>query len=109
MSASTRPAALMPCRLCKTCPFCPGSERLGWMPGSRQAILEGLEHPYWFMECHDKERVACAGFVMVLGPESIGVRLAIIRGRLRPMKPLRGMARSFKELDHRAAGATGWD
>lgn len=99
----------IPCRLCKTCPFRPGNERQGWHPGSRTALLAGMAHPFWFMECHLQERSACAGFVMVLGPEANGVRLAVLQGRLRPREPAPGMARSFAELDQRAAGAAGWD
>lgn len=100
--------ARIPCRQCRTCPFLPGHEREGWDPGARTALLAGLDDWRWFMECHEKERAACAGFVRVLGRESIAVRLAVCRGRLRPLRPVRGMARDFAELDARAAGAPGW-
>ena len=96
------------CRLCPTCPFRPGNEREGWHRGSRTGMIAGLQHPHWFMECHEKARHACAGFVAVLGPESLGVRLALVLKRLKPIRPLRGMAKSFAELDERAQGAPGW-
>ncbi len=99
---------MIPCRLCVTCPFRPGREREGWHPGSRTALLEGLPQLHWFMECHSQEQAACAGFVMCLGPESNGVRLAVIEKRLRIIEPAPGMVRSFAELDARAAGAKGW-
>lgn len=101
------PARIL-CRQCRTCPFLPGNERLGWHEGARTALLAGLDDWRWFMEYHEKERAACAGFVRVLGPESISVRLAVIRGRLRPLRPGPGMAQDFAELDARAAGAPGW-
>lgn len=98
----------IPCRLCATCPFRPGNERLGWDKGARTALVEGLARDNWFMECHDKPLAACAGFVAVLGPESLGVRLAVLRDRLRPIRPAPGMARTFAEFDKRARGAKGW-
>lgn len=102
-----KPKAAVPCQLCATCPFRPGRERIGWHEGSRTAILAGLKHPRWFMECHDTSEAACAGFVAVLGSESAGVRLAVARGRLL-IQPAPGMARNFTEFDERARGAKGW-
>jgi len=98
----------IPCRLCKTCPFRPGNERLGWEEGARTALLEGMHRIDFLMECHDKKQAACAGFVACLGPEFPAVRLAVLRKRLRPIEPAPGMARSFAELDERARGAKGW-
>ncbi len=99
----------IPCRLCPTCPFRPGNERLGWEPGARRTLREGMERLGWFMECHDTPRAACAGFVACLGRESVGVRYAVAQGRLRPLRPLPGAVRSFAELDQRAAGAPNWN
>ena len=98
----------MKARQCKTCPFRPGRERVGWEPGARTALVAGLSHPFWFMECHGATREACAGFVAVLGPESLGVRLAVMTGRLKPVRPVVGAARDFAEFDERASGAEGW-
>lgn len=88
--------------------FRPGNEREGWEEGARTAMVRGLDNIVWLMECHSARRAACAGFVAALGPESLGVRLAVLRGRLRPIEPAPGMARSFAELDERAQGAEGW-
>lgn len=98
----------IPCRLCSTCPFRPGNEREGWHEGARTDLLQGLQRLDWFMECHEQEHAACAGFVACLGPESLAVRLAMIQGRLRPIEPAPRMARSFAEFDERAHGAKGW-
>jgi len=98
----------IPCRMCPTCPFRPGNEREGWEPGARTDLIAGLERLDWFMECHDEPEAACAGWVGTMGRESLAVRLAVLRGRLRPVEPMPGQAEGFAEFDERARGAKGW-
>lgn len=104
--------------LCKTCPFRRNAPKAGEKGGSvpvgdeahmreaAHAVTEGLK----VMRCHeteDTEPRACAGFLSVVGYESIGVRLGVSLGQLceddvgRPIKGLYGsFGEMLREADH---------
>ncbi len=63
----------------------------------------------WLMECHEAHQTACHGFLATVGHEFLGVRLAVIRGRLKLPPPLPGGAVDLEDLDRRCSGAENWD
>lgn len=104
--------------LCKTCPFRRNAPKAGERGGSVpmgdinhmreavHAITEGRK----VMQCHMTEGVeprACAGFLSVVGYESIGVRIGVAFDHLceedvgRPIEGLYGsLAEMLREADH---------
>ena len=101
--------AKIPHRLCRTCPFKPGHEREGWLPGARTRLYKGKDDLSWLMECHTTSETACHGFLATVGHEFLGVRLAVIRRRLELPPPIPGGASSLEELDRLCEGAENWD
>lgn len=96
-------------RLCKNCPFRIASPKAGELGGSvpmpdalgtARACMDGLK----VMQCHkspDSRPSACAGFLSVVGYESIGVRLAVMRGIVSADEvgiPMPGLYGSMREM-----------
>ena len=104
--------------LCKICPFRRNAPKAGEPGGSipvgdeahmRDAaheVTEGLK----VMRCHETEGTeprACAGFLSVVGYQSVGVRLGVGLGHIyeddvgRPIKRLYGsLGEILREADH---------
>ena len=110
--------------LCKNCPWRRNALKAGEIGGSvpvsqsrehmRQVahdITEGLR----VMQCHkssDRKPRPCAGFLSVVGYDSIGVRLGVAMGQLDHSdvgKPITGLysslAEMLREADHIDLGA----
>ena len=110
--------------LCKNCPWRRNAPKAGEIGGSvpvsqsrehmRQVahnITEGLR----VMQCHkssDRKPRPCAGFLSVVGYDSIGVRLGVAMGQLDHSdvgKPITGLYSSLTEMvreaDHIDLGA----
>ena len=111
--------------LCTNCPWRRSAPKAGEVGGSvpvstnrehmRQVahnITEGLS----VMQCHkssDRKPRPCAGFLSVVGYDSIGVRLGVAMGQLDPAdvgKPIEGLYSSLPEMvweaDHIDLGAS---
>jgi hypothetical protein len=110
----------IPAVLCPNCPFRRASPKAGEPGGSvpvssdlgtmravaRNFVGDGMK----VMQCHkstDEQPKACAGFLSVVGYESIGVRLAVMRGIVRAEdvgRRRRGLygslAEMLREADH---------
>lgn len=101
-----------PAVLCKSCPWRRSAPKAGEPGGSvpahdldgmraaAQDCTEGLK----VMQCHDSpdgDPRPCAGFLSVVGYESIGVRLGVMQGILRREdvgRKIKGLYRSLREM-----------
>ena len=98
--------------LCKNCPWRKDAPKAGEAGGSVPAhgiggmraaahrVTEGMQ----VMQCHkssDAKPRPCAGFLSVVGYESIGVRFAALSGIIDPADvgaPIEGLYRSLPEM-----------
>lgn len=103
-----------PCaaRLCPNCPFRKGSPKAGEPGGSVPAhdlggmlrVSREVTGGMKVMQCHDstdQDPRACAGYLSVVGYESVGVRIAVMLGVVRHEdvgRPIRGLYGSFAEM-----------
>jgi hypothetical protein len=105
--------------LCKNCPFRKASPKAGELGGSvpvsssiarMRAVVRDVTDGMKVMQCHDStdcDPRACAGFLSVVGYESIGVRLAAMSGIVRHQDVGRkirglygGLSEMLREADH---------
>lgn len=100
-------------RPCKSCPFWPGNERVGWEPNAKRSLQgmesAGLGEKGAIMECHSASQAVCAGWGAGLGRNSLTLRFLQITGRAPRFKCIKGQAMTLEELDARAAGAPNWE
>lgn len=105
--------------LCRNCPFRKSSPKAGEAGGSvpvstdvskMRSIAHNITEGFSVMQCHkstDKQPKPCAGYLSVVGYESVGVRLAACMGVIdredvgRPIKGLySSLCEMIKEADH---------
>jgi hypothetical protein len=106
--------AVMPAAvLCKNCPFRKSSPKAGEIGGSvpvsssadaMRAVVRDCTDGMKVMQCHkssDRAPRPCAGFLSVVGYDSVGVRLAVMIGAVRESdvgRKIRGLYGSLREM-----------
>lgn len=105
-----------PAILCKNCPFRIESPKAGELGGSvpehgpaaMRAVVRECTDGFKVMQCHKSSNAKprpCAGFLSVVGYESIGVRFAVMTGIIRASdvgKKVRRLYGSLREMLRRA-------
>lgn len=111
--------------LCRNCPFRKASPKAGEPGGSvpvscdagkMRSVVHNITEGFSVMQCHkssDRMPRPCAGFLSVVGYDSIGVRLGVAMGQLDHSdvgKPITGLYSSLTEMvreaDHIDLGAS---
>ena len=102
----------IPAVLCKNCPFRKSSPKAGEPGGSvpvadaaaMRRVVRDCTDGMKVMQCHkssDRAPTPCAGFLSVVGYESVGVRLAVMTGIVRAVdvgRRIRGLYGSLREM-----------
>ncbi len=111
--------------LCRNCPFRKASPKAGEPGGSvpvscdagkMRSVAHNITEGLSVMQCHkssDRKPKPCAGFLSVVGYDSIGVRLGVAMGQFDPAdvgKPIDGLYSNLPEMvreaDHIDLGAS---